>query len=134
MPLGHTHWLRLPAVQAFLRLTARGSGDAAFFAATKAKGGGLVVTAKHDELQKQVWHAAGQLGWLRWRMGGAGWCLLCSGSLVVAATNGVLRKQVGGTAWGTERWRPVACLACQPPPGSWHPPTHDWESARQPQP
>ncbi|KAI7837704.1 hypothetical protein COHA_008497 [Chlorella ohadii] len=40
--------------QAFLRLTARGSGDAAYFAATKAKGGGLVVTAKHDELQKQV--------------------------------------------------------------------------------
>jgi oligosaccharyltransferase complex subunit delta (ribophorin II) len=40
--------------QAFLRLTVRGSGDAAYFAATKAKGGGLVVTAKHDELQKQV--------------------------------------------------------------------------------
>lgn len=40
--------------QAFLRLTARGSGDAAYFAATKAKAGGLVVTAKHDELQKQV--------------------------------------------------------------------------------
>lgn len=53
--------------QAFLRLTARGSGDAAYFAATKAKGGGLVVTAKHDELQKQV----GGLGWI---VDGLGWC------------------------------------------------------------
>lgn len=66
MPLGQTLWLRLPAAQAFLRLTARGSGDAAFFAATKAKGGGLVVTAKHDELQKQVWSTAGQWGWIHW--------------------------------------------------------------------
>lgn len=52
--LSHAPVCPSAGTQAFLRLTARGSGDAAYFAATKAKAGGLVVTAKHDELQKQV--------------------------------------------------------------------------------
>ena len=45
---------RAAAPQAFLRLTARASGDAAYFAATKGKGSSLVVTAKSEEVQKQV--------------------------------------------------------------------------------
>ena len=41
--------------QVFLRLTADGSGDAAYFAATKTKGGGLAVSAAPSAVQKQVW-------------------------------------------------------------------------------
>ena len=40
--------------QAFLRLTSRDSGAAAFFAAVRAKDGSLYATAKSADVQKQV--------------------------------------------------------------------------------
>jgi hypothetical protein len=40
--------------QAFLRLTSRDSGAAAFFAAVRAKDGSMYATAKSADVQKQV--------------------------------------------------------------------------------